>query len=166
MASHHTTHHCLIESPVGPLLAVERGGKLLALAFVGDDPPVVEPDWVESEEPFGELRAQLGEYFEGRRREFDLPLEPEGTEFQMAVWSALRDIPYGATATYGEIAEAIGRPTAVRAVGGANNANRLPIVIPCHRVVGADGSLTGFGGGLEAKALLLELESGAVASGG
>lgn len=169
MTPHDLTHFSVIDSPVGPLLAVERAGRLVNLQFLGGDAGAAEADreeadWVEAEAPFEELRTQLAEYFAGARREFDLAVEPEGTEFQMAVWSALRDIPYGRTATYGEIAEAIGRPTAVRAVGGANNANRIPIVIPCHRVIGADGSLTGFGGGLEAKAHLLEVESRALAS--
>lgn len=159
-----TVRHCVIDSPVGPLLALERAGRIVRLEFLRDRAPEPEPEWVEAEEPFAALREQLTEYFEGGRRSFDLPIEPEGTEFQQQVWSALQDVPYGRTVTYGEIAEAVGRPTAVRAVGGANNANRIPIIIPCHRVVGADGSLTGFGGGLEAKALLLELEAATVAA--
>ena len=103
-------------------------------------------------------RAQLGEYFAGRRRTFDLPLTPEGTTFQCSVWMALRAIPYGATISYRALAERIGRPSAMRAVGAANGRNPLPIVVPCHRVIGADGSLTGFGGGLPTKRFLLELE--------
>ena len=101
---------------------------------------------------------QLKEYFEGKRREFDLPLAPEGTEFQQRVWSALMTIPYGQTACYSEIAERIGNKKASRAVGMANNANPIVIVIPCHRVIGKDGSLTGYGGGLDMKKRLLEME--------
>lgn len=103
-------------------------------------------------------RAQMAEYFQGRRREFDLPLDPQGTAFQRTVWAALREIPYGETRSYGELAAMIGRPKAARAVGMACNRNPLPILIPCHRVVGKDGSLTGYAGGLELKQQLLELE--------
>jgi methylated-DNA-[protein]-cysteine S-methyltransferase len=101
----------------------------------------------------------LADYFQGRRRSFDLRLRPEGTEFQRSVWQALAAIPYGETRSYADIARAIGRPSATRAVGAANGANPLPIVLPCHRVVGANGSLTGFGGGLETKKFLLNLEA-------
>jgi O-6-methylguanine DNA methyltransferase len=104
------------------------------------------------------LRRQLEEYFAGERREFDLTLAPEGTPFERSVWEELRRIPFGETRSYGEIARAIGRPNAFRAVGRANGANPIPIVVPCHRVIGSDGSLTGFGGGLEAKSRLLEIE--------
>jgi len=102
---------------------------------------------------------QLTAYFEGRLKRFDLPLAPVGTAFQLSVWEALKAIPYGEVASYGEIARAIGNPKAVRAVGGANARNPIPIIIPCHRVIGSDGSLTGFGGGLETKRRLLDLES-------
>ena len=105
-----------------------------------------------------EARGQLEEYFAGARRAFDLPLAPHGTEFQRAVWSMLARIPYGETWSYGEVARHIGRPDAVRAVGAANGRNPIPIMLPCHRVIGADGSLTGFGGGLPTKAFLLRLE--------
>lgn len=108
--------------------------------------------------PIAAAAEQLGAYFAGRLRVFDLPLAPAGTQFQRDVWSALLAIPFGATATYGELARRIGRPDAVRAVGTANGANPIPIVIPCHRVVGADGSLTGYGGGLDVKRQLLALE--------
>ena len=104
------------------------------------------------------LRAQLEEYFEGTRRDFDIPLDPVGTPFQKEVWEALRRIPYGGTITYGEQAALIGRPSAVRAVAGANGRNKISIVLPCHRVIGADGSLTGYGGGIERKKKLLALE--------
>ena len=106
------------------------------------------------------LRAEreLREYFSGERREFDVPLHPSGTEFQTRVWNGLRAIPYGTTVTYGELARRIGQPNAARAVGMANHANPLPIIVPCHRVIGADGRLTGYAGGLEIKRKLLELE--------
>lgn len=103
--------------------------------------------------------SQLDEYFAGSRTEFDLPLDPAGTPFQLQAWEALRRIPYGETRTYGEQARRIGSPSAVRAVGAANGRNPISIIVPCHRVVGSDGSLTGFGGGLEAKRFLLDLES-------
>jgi methylated-DNA-[protein]-cysteine S-methyltransferase len=109
---------------------------------------------------FSEAIAQLEEYFAGERRDFSLPLPLEGTPFQTTVWSALRTIPYGATVSYGELARRIGRPSASRAVGAANGANPLPIILPCHRVIGADRSLTGFGGGLETKRFLLAFEAG------
>jgi len=102
--------------------------------------------------------AQLNEYFAQKRRIFDLRLKPNGTAFQQKVWNALRTIPYGQTISYGELAQRIGSPAAVRAVGAANGANPIPIIVPCHRVIGADGSLTGFGGGLELKEALLKLE--------
>lgn len=105
-----------------------------------------------------EVRRQLEDYFSGRRQDFDLRLAPRGTDFELAVWEELRRIPFGETRSYAEIARAIGRPGAYRAVGRANGANPIPIVVPCHRVIGSDGSLTGFGGGLEAKARLLEIE--------
>lgn len=105
-------------------------------------------------------RTQLLEYLSGARRSFDLPLDPAGTDFQRSVWEALRAIPYGQTRTYGEIAAAVGRPRAVRAVGQANHVNPLPIFIPCHRVVGKNGALTGYAGGLDLKSALLALESG------
>jgi methylated-DNA-[protein]-cysteine S-methyltransferase len=101
---------------------------------------------------------ELEEYFDGRRREFTVPVEPEGTEFQLNVWAGLTRIPYGATWSYAQLAQAIGKPQAVRAVGAANGANPIGIIIPCHRVIGSDGSLTGFGGGLPLKRRLLELE--------
>jgi methylated-DNA-[protein]-cysteine S-methyltransferase len=103
---------------------------------------------------------QLREYFAGERREFDLPLAPAGTEFQLACWSALAEIPYGDTRSYGQQADRIGKPDRARAVGAANGANPIAIILPCHRVIGADGSLVGFGGGLETKRRLLDLEAG------
>ncbi len=108
------------------------------------------------------VHSQLREYFAGRRRTFDLPLDPRGTPFERRVWARLREIPYGATTSYGAIAHEFGLPNAARAVGRANGSNPIPIIIPCHRVIGADGTLTGFGGGLPLKRALLELE-GAIA---
>jgi methylated-DNA-[protein]-cysteine S-methyltransferase len=116
------------------------------------------PDWVPDPGPFAETIRQFGLYFAGSLRAFTLELAPGGTPFQRMVWDALRGIPYGETVTYGELARRIGRPHAVRAVGAANGANPLPIVIPCHRVVGQGGRLVGYGGGLPAKAALLGLE--------
>ena len=106
-----------------------------------------------------EAVKQLNEYFDGKRQSFDLPLKPHGTEFQQKVWSALLEIPYGQTRTYGEIAAAIGNPKACRAVGMANNRNPIAVIIPCHRVIGSNGALTGYAGGLKAKEILLELEN-------
>lgn len=112
----------------------------------------------EIHESVNDAMNQLEEYFDGSRRDFELPLDLQGTEFQVAAWNALADIPYGHTASYGQQAASIGRPKAVRAIGGANGRNPVAIVLPCHRIVGADGSLTGFGGGIEVKKWLLDHE--------
>ncbi len=145
----------VIASPIGALRLTARGGKLVRIEFDA-------PDAEASAEPragvLAQVCRQLQEYFAGTRREFALPLAAEGTDFQRAVWSALQEVPYGATASYGAIARRIGRPAAVRAVGLANGRNPIPIVVPCHRIIGSDGSLTGFGGGLHRKRWLLELE--------
>ncbi|MDR1075747.1 MAG: methylated-DNA--[protein]-cysteine S-methyltransferase [Xanthomonadaceae bacterium] len=114
--------------------------------------------WRRDPDALRQAREQLLEYFHGQRRHFDLPLAPVGTPFQLQVWRTLTEIPYGATWSYGELARRVRRPSAARAVGAANGRNPLPIVLPCHRVIGANGQLTGFGGGLEAKAILLRLE--------
>jgi methylated-DNA-[protein]-cysteine S-methyltransferase len=144
----------IIDSPVGPLTLSERDGAIVRLSFGGRGPS-------ESVSPLlARAVAQLDEYFAGKRRKFDLPLAPAGTEFQLACWQALADIPYGETRSYGEQARHIGRPDRARAVGAANGANPIAIILPCHRVIGADGSLTGFGGGLETKRRLLDLEAG------
>ena len=116
------------------------------------------PDWKQTKKPFATVIKQLDDYFKGRRTQFDLPLAPDGTEFQQQVWQALLSIPYGQTMSYGELAKIIHRPKASRAVGAANGANPIPIIIPCHRVIGASGSLTGFGGGLPTKKWLLAHE--------
>ena len=118
-----------------------------------------EPDWIYNEKPFAAARRQLAEYFAGDRKDFSLPLHLSGTEFQVQVLKELQRIPYGETTSYGDIAARIGRPKAVRAVGAANGRNPIPIIIPCHRVIGSTGNLTGFGGGLDTKAALLRLEA-------
>lgn len=153
-----------LPSPFGELRACASDRGLRELSFPGAR-ALREPARPGTEHPLlVQLRAQLAEYFAGARRTFDLPLDPVGTEFQLAAWRALRDIPYGATRSYREQAAAIGRPTATRAVGAANGRNPIPIVVPCHRVIGADGSLTGFGGGIAVKRALLELEARVVAA--
>ena len=150
-----------LESPIGPLLVAGNGEGLKRIEFPRRGKRArPEPGWQKSPREMNEVTEQLKEYFAGERTWFDLKLAPEGTEFQRQVWKALRRIPYGKTISYGELADRIGNPKAVRAVGGANGKNPIPIVIPCHRVIGADGSLTGFGGGLETKVALLSLETG------
>jgi methylated-DNA-[protein]-cysteine S-methyltransferase len=152
-------YYSYVDSPIGPLLLAGNGETLSVVGFSrGKKSRVAEPDWERRDSAFGQARRELAEYFDGRRQRFDVALSPEGTEFQLAVWSALRDIPYGTTCSYLEVAQRIGKPTATRAVGTANGSNPLPIIVPCHRVIGADGSLTGFGGGIETKRFLLELE--------
>ena len=151
-----------IDSPIGQLLLVGNGDALAGLYMQeGRRPVAIPPEWVEDPAPFATAGDQLGEYFAGSRTEFDLPLALHGTPFQREVWEALREIPYGETVGYGELAGAIGRPGAARAVGLANGQNPIAVIVPCHRVIGANGSLTGYGGGMERKRLLLELESSA-----
>lgn len=148
------------ESPVGPLLLAGDSNGLRLVSFERSKhaaPP--QADWRQDRAPFAEVIRQLQAYFRGELREFDLPLALEGTDFQRRVWNALRGIPYGETISYLQLAEQIGNPKAVRAVGLANGSNPIPIIIPCHRVIGSDGSLTGFGGGISTKKKLLELES-------
>ena len=135
---------------------VAEDGFLTELRF-GGEPVAVESDGID-DEVLDAAECQLKEYFDGVRREFDLPLRPTGTPFQMEDWSALREIPYGETVSYGDIARRIGRPKASRAVGMANHNNPISIIVPCHRVIGSNGKLTGYGGGLENKRKLLELE--------
>ena len=146
-------------SPVGTLRLVADDVGLRQIAFETErHPKPVAPDWVRSAEALAFARVQLQAYFAGTRQHFELPLHPLGTPFQCTVWHALAQIPYGTTLSYGELARHIGQPQAMRAVGAANGRNPLPIVLPCHRVIGANGSLTGFGGGLPTKRWLLELE--------
>jgi methylated-DNA-[protein]-cysteine S-methyltransferase len=147
-------------SPVGRLTLVGEGDELVGLYFE-DDPngAAAERGAVRDDRRLRAAVAQLDEYFAGKRTRFDLALAPRGTAFRKSVWRALQRIPYGRTSSYGEIARALGKPAASRAVGGANHHNPIAIVIPCHRVVGADGSMTGYGGGLARKELLLALEA-------
>ena len=155
-----TVFYTTLESPVGTLLLAGDSQALRMVSFESSkhaEPP--QADWKQDKAPFAEVIRQLRAYFRGERKEFDLPLAPEGTEFQVRVWNRLRTIPYGETISYAQLAERIGNPKAVRAVGLANGSNPIPIIIPCHRVIGSDGSLTGFGGGLPTKKMLLELES-------
>jgi methylated-DNA-[protein]-cysteine S-methyltransferase len=155
----------VLPSPVGDLLLTSDGEALTGVAFTPHD-RLLERCRIEGKRHaalpvLAAAAAQLSEYFADERREFDLPLAPEGSEFQLRVWEELRLIPYGATRSYGKIADRLGLPPGgSRAVGLANGANPLPIVVPCHRVIGADGSLTGFGGGIERKRFLLDLERG------
>jgi len=152
-------YYTYLDTPVGPfLIAGDETGLATTSFSTSRHRRQPEPNWVENPAPLGYAIRQLEEYFEGERKVFDFPLNIVGTQFQKEVWQALRAIPFGQTWSYGQIAKAIERPGASRAVGAANGANVLPIIIPCHRVIGADGSLTGFGGGLEAKEFLLAHE--------
>jgi len=148
-----------IESPIGDLILVADDEALREIRFTSGKRPEGPPvNGQEDPRPFARIVRQLDEYFAGGRREFDVPLAPQGTAFQRRVWDALLGVAYGRTATYAEIARAVGNPKAVRAVGLANGRNPIPIIIPCHRVIGSDGTLTGYGGGLPIKRKLLELE--------
>ncbi|HEY2166449.1 MAG TPA: methylated-DNA--[protein]-cysteine S-methyltransferase [Jatrophihabitantaceae bacterium] len=148
------------DSPIGALLAVGDEDGLAALYLPNaKKPATVHPDWVRDDTAFAEVRTQLSEYFAGTRTEFDVPLNAAGSAFQKRVWAALMAIPYGETTSYGKIAAGIGAPDAARAVGLANGQNPIPLIVPCHRVIGADGSLTGYGGGLDAKRWLLAHEA-------
>ena len=149
-----------MDSPVGRLRLIARGAALTGIWFEhGRDARKGDPALVPGTSPVLErTKQQLVEYFRGERQEFDLPLAPSGTEFQRRVWQRLLAIEYGATTTYGALAQELGDPNASRAVGLANGSNPIPIIIPCHRVIGANGALTGFGGGLPVKSALLALE--------
>ena len=157
-----------IDSPLGAIMLAAGSRGLKSIGFTKGKPPSKsEPDWIpvssESERTAAgraltKAASQLEEYFSGARCSFDLPLNAGGNEFQQRVWKGLCEIPYGETWSYGKLAERIGRPGAARAVGSANSRNPLPIVVPCHRVIGANGTLTGYAGGLHIKAFLLELE--------
>jgi len=148
-------------SPLGELLLLGDGRAPRGLYMQEAPRPVaVRPNWRRDEAAFAEAERQLTEYFAGDRTGFDVALADQGTPFQRDVWRALRDIPYGETVSYGELARRIGRPRAVRAVGLANGRNPIAVIVPCHRVIGADGSLTGYGGGTARKRRLLELEAG------
>jgi len=149
-----------VESPLGALLIIADDAGITGLWLpTGKNARQPGPGWARDDAAFDDARTQLAEYFAGTRTEFDLPLKPVGSEFQLRCWAALSEIPFGRTASYGEQAARIGRPTASRAVGLANGQNPISIIVPCHRVVGADGSLTGYGGGLDAKRWLLSHEA-------
>lgn len=157
----HDTIYTTFDSPLGTLLAVSDGPALTRLDMQGGRRPhAISPSWGADDAAFADLRRQLDEYFAGSRRAFDLELAPQGSPFEQRVWSALLEIPYGETMSYGALAQRIGAPGAARAVGLANGRNPIAVVIPCHRVIGAGGALTGYGGGLQRKRLLLDLEAG------
>ena len=153
------TAYTLHPSPLGDILLARNDAGISHIVFQeGTTALTPKPGWIQDPTAFEDIAVQLDAYFAGELTDFDLPLAPEGTSFQLTVWEALKSIPYGETISYGELAQEIGRPTASRAVGAANGRNPLPIVIPCHRVIGQDGSLTGYGGGLRFKKALLSLE--------
>lgn len=147
-----------LDSPIGRLLLAGDDAGLQLLHMDQDAPRAPADRWEPAGAQLDEACRQLEEYFAGRRQRFELRLAARGSAFQQAVWEALRQIPYGSTCSYAELARRIGRPTAIRAVGAANGANPIAVIVPCHRVIGSDGSLTGFAGGLPRKRLLLQLE--------
>jgi methylated-DNA-[protein]-cysteine S-methyltransferase len=158
-----TVHYTVVPSPIDDLLLTSEGGVLTRLHMTPHTGRHgVQDDWVrgDDEQVLAEARRQLDAYFAGRLSAFDLPLDPAGTAFQVQVWHQLTRIPYGRTISYGELARRIANPSASRAVGLANGRNPIAVIVPCHRVIGADGSLTGYGGGLERKRTLLDLERG------
>lgn len=151
------------QSPFGKLLITGNQTAIATLTFPNKtilaDDPATDKDLIRDASPFKDVCKQLDLYFNGKLESFDLPLAPRGTDFQLSVWTELMNIPYGQTTSYGAIARNLKNPKAMRAVGSANGRNPIPIIIPCHRVIGSDGSLTGFGGGLPTKTFLLELEN-------
>lgn len=164
-ASKNITHYDYMDTPIGPLLLAGCKDYLRFLGFPeapdgseGHTPRQPLETWQQDGKMFTQAKQELAEYFTGARTEFNVPLKPEGTDFQMSAWRALQSIPYGETKSYGQQAALIGNPKASRAVGGANNANPIPVIIPCHRVIGASGTMTGFGGGIPTKEFLLDLE--------
>ena len=150
--------HAVVPSPIGPLTLVGEDGVLVRLLMNRPTADEQASLGERCDDGFEEAIRQLGEYFAGERTAFDLPLRPVGSEFELAVWDQLTRIPYGETRSYGQIAKAVGEPGGAQAVGAANGRNPLAIVVPCHRVIGADGTLVGFGGGLPRKRFLLDLE--------
>ena len=157
-------YYCHIDTLVGPFLIAGTDEALICTSFCsGKGQRQPEDDWKADKSPLGDAICQFSAYFEGENVQFDLKLNPTGTDFQKTVWKALCEIPYGETWSYGDVAKHIGNPGGSRAVGLANGANPLPVIVPCHRVIGANGKLTGFGGGMEAKLKLLQME-GAVPS--
>lgn len=166
MIATETTLFTTFDSPIGELLVAGDDRALTRVHMqLSRRPTRVGAGWQRDDERFAAAREQLDEYFAGRRREFDLELDLRGSVFEQRVWAALREIPYGETRSYGQIATAIGAPGQARAVGAANGRNPIAVVVPCHRVIGADGSLTGYAGGLERKRLLLDLEAPAAQLG-
>jgi methylated-DNA-[protein]-cysteine S-methyltransferase len=152
-----------VDSPIGELLLLGDGDTLHGLHMqAGRHPVSISRNWTGDDNAFPAARQQLAQYFAGERTSFDLKLHMDGTAFQRTVWHALTEIPYGETISYGELARRIGRPDRARAVGTANGQNPIAVIVPCHRVIGADGKLVGYGGGLENKRLLLDLEQGAI----
>lgn len=153
------TRYCIAQSPIGELLLFGDGVALQGLYMESHEVwPEKQPDWIWDEAPFKTVIVQLLEYFARRRTRFELPLAPVGTVFQQRVWAALLEIPFGVTISYGELATRLGDPKASRAVGLANGRNPISIIVPCHRVIGANGNLTGYGGGLDRKEWLLRHE--------
>ncbi len=152
-------HYCYYLAPIGELLLVEEKGKLEQLMFPNHHQnKQINPEWKKDKSPFSKIIRQLDDYFSGKSTSFSLEMSPSGTDFQKRVWKELSKIPFGETIHYGLLAERIGNPNASRAVGMANGKNPIPVIVPCHRVIGKDGSLTGFGGGLDIKKQLLQLE--------
>ena len=151
--------HVVIDSPIGPLSLVAESGELVELRFANNPLRDGEGGVEDADDPvLRQAAVELDEYFAGERTDFDVPLSPDGTEFQLAAWRALCDIPFGETVSYGDQARRLGGVNKSRAVGAANGRNPIPIIVPCHRVIGANGHLTGFGGGIEAKVWLLDHE--------
>ncbi len=156
------THYASVDSPIGELLLIGDGRSLSALKMIDDGDYRGQSEGLTRDDArFVDVIAQLEEYFAGERTDFELDLAPEGTEFQLSVWDALSEIPFGETRSYGEIAAAVGRPKAARAVGMANNRNPIAVIVPCHRVIGASGDLVGYGGGMDRKVWLLDHERAA-----
>ena len=159
--------YTVVPSPVGELLLAGDGARLQRLAFLGTGtkrvPVPIDPDWQRDDAAYNDARTQLDQYFAGERREFELELDLVGTEWELTVWAALLKIPYGETRSYGRIAAEVCTPAAARAVGLANGRNPVALIVPCHRVIGAAGGLTGYGGGLGRKRSLLDLEAGRLA---
>ncbi len=152
-------YYTYMDSPVGRLMLTGQQSFLMTIEFPEEGLVRTPQDkWLRDDNLLTKTVGQLNEYFSGSRKKFSVAIHPQGTDFQKKVWDILQDIPYGETISYGEVASRLGQPTASRAVGAANNANPLPIIVPCHRVIGADGSMVGFGGGIGIKLKLLELE--------
>jgi methylated-DNA-[protein]-cysteine S-methyltransferase len=155
-----TTVYTTVHSPIGELLLAGDGQSLQRLSFLDGGRPAVDQRWEHRSQPFANVTEQLAEYFAGHRHRFDVDLALAGSPFELRVWRSLVEIPYGETISYGELARAIDQPDAARAVGLANSRNPVAVIVPCHRVIGANGTLTGYAGGLDRKRFLLDLEAG------